>query len=189
VQVDEASLPGPEQEKKHHLAHQAHVQGDAYQSTLRRLALPLFEHAQSGEDWLDFGCGPGRPLEPFAHGAGVRLAAYDPLFVPDPHVLQRKYAGIACSETAEHFHHPGRAFDQLQELLQPGGWLGILTWVLRDPGGFSGWRYADDFTHVCFYQPKTWLYMAARQGWELAMPDPNVALFHKPAAALSPGNS
>jgi hypothetical protein len=39
--------------------------------------------------------------------AGHAMALYDPFFRPDPAALERDYDFITCTETAEHFHHPG----------------------------------------------------------------------------------
>jgi hypothetical protein len=187
VQVLESHLPGGEREKQHHLAHQGHVETPAYQATLRRLADALPQGSSAPGPWLDFGCGPTRPLQRLIQARGIAMDAYDPLFAPDPGPLRHTYACIGCSETVEHFHRPGEAFDLVQSLLRPGGWLGILTLVLRRPEHLPDWWYANDFTHVAFYQPHTWLHLAARYGWEASFPDPNVALFRKPGG-LNPGN-
>ena len=38
--------------------------------------------------------------------AGRDTALYDPFFHPDASALERRYDFIACSGTAERFHHP-----------------------------------------------------------------------------------
>jgi hypothetical protein len=64
--------------------------------------------------------------------------------------------------------------------LRPGGWLGMMTEILGDDAGFPGWRYARDPTHVCFYRPETFRWIARRYGWELEFAGPTVVLLHLP---------
>ncbi len=155
-----------------------------YRAFLARLTAPLLPHLRPGMVGLDFGCGPGPTIGPMLSEHGLEVVDYDPFFRPCPAALERTYDFITCSETAEHFHAPGREFERLDRLLRPGGWLGVMTVMLEDDAGFAGWWYRRDPTHVSFYRRETMAWIAARFGWSLAFPGPTVALFHKPQAAV-----
>jgi len=135
---------------------------------------------------LDYGSGPGPALPQMLTNAGFSMTHYDPLFTPDASVLKRTYDFITCTETVEHFHHPGEEFQRLNRLLRPGGWLGVMTGILTDDAGFPGWWYIRDFTHVCFYKESTLRWIARRFGWQLQVPRENVILASKSGGRAVP---
>ncbi|MEZ0469654.1 class I SAM-dependent methyltransferase [Luteimonas salinilitoris] len=153
-----------------------------YRAFLDRLAQPLAARLRPGMRGLDYGVGPGPALPTMLAARGFPTAAYDPLYAADPVLLRRRYDFIACSETAEHFHDPAAEFARLDDLLRPGGWLGLMTQWRLPERPFAAWGYARDPTHVCFYQQCTLQWIARRHRWQLECPAPHIALFHKSAA-------
>ena len=111
---------------------------------------------------------------------GFEVALYDPFFHPDRSVLKTTYDFIACTETVEHFRNPEAELHQLKSLLEPGGWLGVMTGMLEDWDEFPGWYYHRDPTHICFYSKTTMQWIADRFGWDVVFPVGNVALFIEP---------
>ena len=104
----------------------------------------------------------------------------DPLFAPDASVLEQRYDFIACSEVLEHLHEPLAECERLFGLLKPGALLAVMTGFPPDaPEAFAAWHYARDPTHVAFYGPRTFAWVAARLGAELEIPDRNVALLRR----------
>lgn len=161
-----------------------------YRAFLDRLARPLAARLRPGMRGLDYGAGPGPALPAMLAARGFPTVAYDPLYAANAELLQRRYDFIACSETAEHFHDPAAEFARLDGLLQPGGWLGLMTQWRLPERPFAVWGYARDPTHVCFYQARTLQWIARRHGWRLTCPVPHVALFRKadaPAAVSGRG--
>ena len=65
------------------------------------------------------------------------------------------YDFICATEVVEHLHHPGAELAHLWSLLRPGGWLGIMTKLVRDRSAFKQWHYKNDPTHVCFFSEET----------------------------------
>jgi SAM-dependent methyltransferase len=171
--------PDADAERAHYGTHE-NEDDPRYRAFLDRLGAPLAERAPAGAEGLDFGCGPAPVLARMMEERGFRMRLFDPFFAPDEDALRRTYDFIACSETAEHFHDPAAELARLDALLRPGGWLGIMTEILRDDDAFTGWRYARDPTHVCFYRPETMAWIAARFGWSIEAPSRNVTLFRKP---------
>jgi SAM-dependent methyltransferase len=172
--------PDEEAERAHYATHENDAADPRYRAFLDRLAAPLAERLAPGAEGLDFGAGPAPALAEMLRERGFGVRVYDPFFAPDEEALRQTYDFIACSETAEHFFDPAAEFARLDALLRPGGWLGVMTEMLEDDATFTGWRYARDPTHVCFYRAETMRWIAERFGWSLHSPARNVTLFQKP---------
>jgi SAM-dependent methyltransferase len=144
--------------------HQNGIADAGYRQFLSRLMLPLVARLTAGAHGLDFGCGPGPALAHMLRESGFEVALYDSFFYPDASVLEAKsYAFICATEVVEHLHHPGDELDRLWSLLQPGGWLGIMTKLVGDPAAFANWHYKNDPTHVCFFSAETWRWWAGER--------------------------
>lgn len=175
--------PSPEVERARYETHENDLRDPGYRQFLDRVRLPLVERLPPGAEGLDYGAGPGPALSVMLDESGYPTAIYDPFFAPDAAPLQRTYDFITCTETIEHMFDPARELDQLDALLRPGGWLGIMTEV-RDPDQpLDSWWYVRDPTHVCFYQSATLEWIARDRGWHLERPHRNVALYRKPPAS------
>jgi SAM-dependent methyltransferase len=180
IHVPAEQRPTEAEERAHYASHRNEVYDPRYRGFLDRLALPLAERLAPGAEGLDFGCGPGPALARMLEERGFAMEVFDPFFAPHPEALRRDYDFVTCTETAEHFHHPGREFQRLDRLLRPGGWLGVMTEMPPDRPDLKRWRYARDPTHVAFYRSDTMRWIGGRFGWRPHFPAPNVVLFHKP---------
>jgi hypothetical protein len=179
VFVDPAQWPSAAEERAHYGTHENDPSDPGYRGFLSRLADPLAERLPAGAEGLDYGSGPGPTLSLMLAERGFAMRIFDPFFAPDPTALERRYDFITATEVAEHFFRPREEFDRLDGLLRPGGWLGVMTEVLREDRDFATWRYVRDPTHVCFYAPETIDWIARHYGWSAAWPHPNVVLFEK----------
>jgi 2-polyprenyl-3-methyl-5-hydroxy-6-metoxy-1,4-benzoquinol methylase len=140
------------------------------------VATPVAEILNPGASGLDYGSGPGPALSVMLAERGFSVALYDPFFAPDAEVLERTYDFVTCTETAEHFFHPAEEFSRLRRLLRPGGLLAVMTEVLRDEASFADWWYLRDPTHVSFYRPETFEWLARHHGWSHRFARRNVIL-------------
>lgn len=154
-----------------------------YRRFLAKLAEPLVECLEPGMSGLDFGCGPGPELANMLEEAGMVMHLFDPFFHPCKSALERQYDFLTCTEVIEHLHQPGEVFRQMDGLLKPGGWLGVMTCFQTDDDRFASWHYRRDPTHVVFYRQHTLEVVAGQLGWELTVPRKDVALFRKPLTA------
>jgi|SRR5690554_6881083 len=151
-----------------------------YRRFLSKLFVPLSRKLEPGARGLDFGCGPGPALAAMFQEAGFAMALYDPFFVPDSQALGQTYDFVTCTEVVEHLHRPAEVFRQLDRLVTPGGWLGVMTCFQDDDARFDGWHYRRDPTHVTFYREHTFRYLARQYGWAPEVPAKDVVLFRKP---------
>lgn len=170
----------PGAEHAQYRLHENHPDDPGYRRFLSKLADPLLARLKPGSRGLDYGCGPGPALAAMLIEAGHEMALYDPLFAPDRQVLEAQYDFVTCTETAEHFHDPWTEFETLAGLLNPGGWLAVMTCFQTNDSAFARWHYRLDPTHVVFYREATLSHIAARLGLEIEIPVKNVALMRKP---------
>jgi SAM-dependent methyltransferase len=168
-----------EEEKNIYELHDNDPADAGYRRFLSKLTEPLMAQLPEGARGLDFGCGPGPALARMFTEAGFDMALYDPFFHPDPTALRARYDFITCTEVVEHLHQPAEVFDQLDGLLKPGGWLGIMTCFQTDDDRFDNWHYRRDPTHVVFYREATFQWLAEHYGWRLEIPRKDVVLLQK----------
>ena len=167
------------EEHSRYRQHCNHPDDPDYRHFLSRLANPLLGVLGNGKHGLDYGCGPGPVLAEILKEHGHRMNLYDPLFFPDQKALERRYDFITCTETAEHFHQPAEEFALFDRLLQPGGWLAVMTCFQTDDTTFANWHYRRDPTHVVFYREETFNHLAKLNGWACQFPAKNVVLLYK----------
>lgn len=177
--LDPRQHPSPADEYRHYRHHENDPEDSGYRRFLSRLAGPLLALLPAGSTGLDFGCGPGPALAEMLREAGHDVALYDPFFHPCRTPLERTYDFVTCTETAEHFHRPAEAFDQLAGLLRPGGILAVMTCFQTEDSLFAGWHYRRDPTHVVFYRETTLRYIATARKMSCDIPVKDVAIMQK----------
>jgi SAM-dependent methyltransferase len=168
-------------ERAHYLTHENDPDDPRYRAFLARVAVPLASRLPAVVEGLDYGAGPGPTLALMMAEQGFPTTSYDPHFAENPGSLLRSYDFVTCTEVVEHFQAPGDEFERLDRLLRPGGWLAIMTEMVREDRPFETWRYARDPTHLSFYRPQTMAWIAARFGWAREHPHPNVVFFRQRA--------
>lgn len=167
-------------EKREYDLHDNRTDDPGYRAFLSRLAAPLARQLPAHASGLDFGCGPGPALADMLREEGFEVALFDPFYFPDERALAGAYDFICATEVVEHLHRPGVELSRLWELLRPGGWLGIMTRLVRDADAFAGWHYIRDPTHVCFFSRATWRWWASLRGVQPQFPAADVILLRKP---------
>ena len=168
-----------EEEKATYDLHENDPLDQGYRQFLSRLSVPLSEKLDSDQQGLDFGCGPGPTLSILLEGHGHRVDLYDPIYCNDPSVFHNTYDFICATEVVEHLHDPKLEFAALFRMLKPGGWLGIMTKLVKDKQAFRQWHYIRDMTHICFYSTGTFEYLAQRFDARLDVVANDVILLNK----------
>ena len=167
------------EEEQRYLEHNNDIKDKEYRAFLSRLADPLKEKIPLGSNGLDFGCGTGPALADMLTQDGFKVELYDPFFFPDEGALSKRYDFITCTETAEHFYDPFKEFNTINDLLKPGGWLGVMTSFLTSDEMFENWYYRRDPTHVTFYCEKTFQVIASQRNWKCEIQSKDVVLLQK----------
>jgi len=156
----------PQAEKTRYEQHQNEPENLGYLQFLRKLTAPLLQLLREPhQKWLDYGCGPNPVLPQLLEEVAQRVTTYDPYFFPQNLSPDQKWNVITSTEVWEHFRQPRQEITKVIDLLELGGFLGVMTQLHQGPEFFSKWWYARDFTHLCFYSEKTIHWLA--QQWEL----------------------
>lgn len=123
---------------------------------------------------LDFGCGYAPVLGELARRRGYAVDDYDPLFFPDPSVLERRYDLVTSCEVAEHARDPVQFWVTVTSVLRTGGIIAVRSSLHpSDWDSFLSFWYTFDETHVSFYSSRSISYVCSRFGFELrALRDP-----------------
>ncbi|MGY6555956.1 MAG: class I SAM-dependent methyltransferase [Wenzhouxiangella sp.] len=177
--LDPAQRPSSAVERAEYDRHQNRVDDAGYRRFLQPAADALSQRVRPGAEVLDYGCGPGPALADMLRRLGYRTHLYDPFYHPQAAALTRRYAAITCTEVVEHFHQPDAEFQRLDKLLEPDGWLIVMTRFQTEDARFARWHYRRDPTHVVFYRPATFELIAQRYGWFVECRPPQLALMRK----------
>ena len=168
-------------ERAYYGTHENHVDDPGYRRFLAQLAAPLMERLSPGARGLDYGCGAAPALAVMLTEAGFPSVGYDPFFAPEAAWLEARYAFVTCTEVLEHMHAPTSDLARIDALLEPGGWLGLMTELRPPRDDFSRWHYHRDPTHVGFYSDDSLQWIARRFGWQVQSATRRVILLRKPA--------
>lgn len=172
-----------DEERAEYLRHENDVDDPGYRRFLSRLADPLIQRLPPASQGLDFGCGPAPALATMLEEQGHKVALYDSFFAPETTALQQRYDFVTATEVVEHLHDPATELQRLWSRINEGGWLGVMTKLVRDRDAFAHWHYIRDPTHVCFFSRETWRWWAAQQGGTLEFVADDVMLLQKRAAS------
>ena len=167
-------------EKAEYDLHENSPADQGYRRFLSRLFEPLSARLEPRSCGLDFGSGPGPTLSVMFEEAGHSMAIYDQFYASDERPLGVEYDFVTCTEVVEHFRNPREDLDRLWSCVRPGGLLGVMTKLVIDAAAFSNWHYKNDQTHVGFFSPETFQWLAAKWSAELEFIGRDVMIFSKP---------
>ncbi|MFC3853554.1 class I SAM-dependent methyltransferase [Salinispirillum marinum] len=179
MQVLPTQFLSAEDEKAQYDLHENDVHDERYRAFLARTAEPLLTRLISPSHGLDFGCGPGPLLAEMMREAGHSVALYDAFYYPESAVFEQSYDFITATEVAEHLYDVRYWFDRLWCCLRANGWLAIQTRQAVSATDFPAWHYKNDPTHVSFFTPATFQWLALHWRAELTIISDEVVLFQR----------
>ena len=179
VFVPSSQFLSREDEKRRYDLHQNSPDNEGYRRFLQRMFIHLQECLAPGSAGLDFGSGPEPLLARMFRAAGHSMAIFDHFYGPDPAPLEGRYDFITATEVVEHLREPKRELEQLWACLKPGGVLGVMTRPVVGLDEFPTWYYKNDRTHVCFFSPETFHWLAAAWDASVTFPESDIVLFWK----------
>ncbi|OIQ19812.1 MAG: 2-polyprenyl-3-methyl-5-hydroxy-6-metoxy-1,4-benzoquinol methylase [Bacteriovorax sp. MedPE-SWde] len=168
------------EEKARYETHENNPEDQGYRKFLSRVVDPLLERINKDDLGLDFGCGPGPTISVMLGEKGITVDNYDLYFMPETELVENKYDFITSTEVFEHFYKPGEEFEKVWSLLKPGGLLGVMTVFYPDSvEKFHSWWYKNDPTHVCFFSPEAFEFIAQKYGAKLEIIGDQVIFLRK----------
>lgn len=179
VHRDSRQLPTNFEETERYLKHQHKDLDQGYYQFIQPLVQQILIKAVKGEKILDYGCGHQPVLAEYLTHEGYTCAHYDPLFYPDRVLLEIRFDHLICCEVMEHFHHPRQSFEEMFNLLKPGGYLFCMTDLYENAPDFGSWYYKNDPTHVFFYSIRSFKIIAESIGFKRVERHGRVIVFHK----------
>ena len=167
------------EEKERYDLHQNDYWDQGYHDFLREFFEPVKTFLVSGDRGLDFGSGPCPVLARMFRDEGFYMEIFDPFYSDNPAPLSGEYDFITASEVVEHLRDPFDELDRLCRLLKPGGILCIMTGMLPGEENFGEWFYKNDKTHICFYSPPAFRWIAGKFGLKVEWASGNVIILRK----------
>ena len=160
VFVPDSQLPSMDLEKAKYDQHQNSPQDSGYRVFLSKLFIPIQKFIKPKSHGLDFGSGSGPTLSKMFEELGYKMDIYDIFYAPNQEVFSKKYDFITTTEVIEHLHKPREELLKLDSILKDNGVLGVMTAFRPEQKQFDSWYYKNDLTHVRFFTPKTFEYIA-----------------------------
>jgi SAM-dependent methyltransferase len=169
--VDTSFLLSKEIERSRYALHNNGIEHRGYVEFLGRVIDPCLPFITRQMRGLDYGCGPQPTLSKILATHHLDCYDYDPLF--DFKHPYHEYDFIFATECFEHFFLPGNEFRNIDRLLKPSGYLGIMTERWETLDRFDRWYYKKDPTHVSFFHRNTFSYISEKFGYKIKYADTN----------------
>ncbi|WP_075185166.1 class I SAM-dependent methyltransferase [Teredinibacter haidensis] len=169
-----------EKEKAEYDKHENSPEDQAYRNFLNRLVAPMLKFLTVHDKGLDFGCGPGPTLSVMFEEEGIDVVNYDQFYALDRTLLQSTYNFITATEVVEHLRNPGVELLALWDILESGGYFGVMTKLVIDQESFSSWHYKNDPTHISFFTHDTLKHLETTWNATLTVVAPDSFIFRKP---------
>lgn len=189
---DKKNLP-PQQEQDRYLRHTNTLEDTDYVDMLKTFIDKSITSFQPNiKTALDFGSGPGPLLSQLLRDIGYETDIYDFYFAPEKVYIEKTYDLITCTEVLEHVKNPLETMKMLKDHLNPGGIFAVMTLFhpvydlspaeeqLPCEKVFEAWWYRRDPTHISFFRPETFYYIAKSLDLTILMMDQkNTVSFRK----------
>jgi SAM-dependent methyltransferase len=156
--LDSAFFLNPSEEKSRYDNHENNIENQGYVDMFERF-IDFTISELSVRTILDYGSGPGPVLAELLSKKGYKVSTYDPFYAPKK-FENESFDLITSTEVFEHFNNPLEEIKKLISLVKPNGYISVMTRFCPELDKFKSWFYKDDDTHVSFYSPKTFEYIA-----------------------------
>lgn len=166
-------------EKQVYDFHENSPEDQGYRQFLNKLLSPLSKKLPPQAQGLDFGCGPGPTIKPMLEAVGFSVKNYDFYYYNKPEALQEKYDFITCTEAIEHFSHPRKELQLIDQALKTGGYLGLMTKRATNLEDFKTWHYKNDPTHISFFSEASFQWIAQWLGYTVEFPGDDTVIMKK----------
>ena len=159
----------PKDERARYMHHNNTLSNEGYVSKfLEKIAL-MRKHCPGIRSVLDYGCGPEPVLAQLLRREGLECDVYDPYFFPA--LPEGSYDLVISTEVFEHLRDLRAELCRIRSLLNPGGFLAVMTSLHDMIPDFGNWWYVSDPTHICFFGRRTFGWIAGEFGLRIVYAD------------------
>lgn len=163
ISKDDKAFISVKEQKKRYLLHENSIEDPRYVKYFKTfLKEAVFNYACNIKKSLDFGSGPSPVLaQILKRDYDIDVDIYDLFFQKEKVYINKKYDLITMTEVAEHLEDPLKYFFLLKQLLKKNAILAVMTkFHKNDDLLFLNWHYIRDESHISFFTPKTFEYIA-----------------------------
>ncbi len=152
--------------------HENSLENEGYVKMFRDKIEIIKQHCSGIKSALDYGCGYAPVLCSLLEMEGYTAKAYDYYFFPEWDDTA-SYNLIVSTEAFEHFRNPLNELKRFAPCISDGGYLAVMTkWYPMknnqpSADAFQSWYYQRDPTHIVFYGPETFSWIAEHLGMEI----------------------
>ena len=170
-----------EEEHRQYTLHNNSFNSEGYVNIFKKLIKNYITPLHDKGNILEYGSGPGPVLKELLIKEGHTVYDFDPFFNENKEYQNHQYNLITSTEVVEHFHNPLNEFEHLASLLEPSGYLLIMTRLRTATlDEFLNWWYRRDTTHVSFYTMESLIIIAKKFSLKIVKTnDINVIIFQK----------
>ena len=165
VFVDPGQFLSPSDEISRYREHENSLENEGYVKMFRDKITIIQQYCKGIKAILDYGCGYEPVLCSVLEMEGYAAQAYDYYFFPEWNE-KASFDLIVSTETFEHFRNPREDLKRIEPCIKENGYLAIMTkWYpmeneVPDEAEFKSWYYQRDPSHIVFYGPDTFLWIA-----------------------------
>jgi len=156
ISVPERYWLSEDDEIKRYSLHDNNLSNSGYVKWLSQVADEVQKACGSKSEVLDFGCGAAAVLSQLLNEKGIDCRAYDPNV--QEYMYRRSkgtYDIIVLCEVIEHLKNIREEFELIDECLEGDGKVILRTQLYGDLSKFNEWWYAQDLTHINFFNEKS----------------------------------
>jgi len=155
----------PHQEQARYLLHDNTLSNEGYVRMLMEKIALIVQHCPGINSVLDYGCGHEPVLAQLLKREICDCDIYDPYFHPG--FPERSFDLVVSTEVFEHLRDVRYELNRMSSLINPGGFLAVMT-SFHDPvENFQDWWYHSDPTHICFFSSRTFDWISRQFGLEI----------------------
>ncbi len=163
--VPENSHLSPEEEAARYMFHQNTLLNEGYVGMFLEKISLIHQYCHGVNSVLDYGCGPEPVLAELLRRDGYKCDIYDPYFFPE--FPECTYDLVISTEVFEHFRNVKSEIYNINSLLNPGGYVAVMTSLHDSVENFEMWWYITDPTHICFFGLKTFELISKKFGFKI----------------------
>lgn len=179
--IDQTHILKSDEELERYRSHNNSTEDPVYLAYFEKFISFAFNGLKNISQILDYGSGPEPVLATVLKKQGYFVDIYDKYFSPEKVYKDKKYDMIVSTEVFEHIWDPIPVLKELKMHIKENGYMVIMTnFHTAKKLEFKRWWYIQDPTHISFYSPKTFSYIAKTLDFNIINNnDRNIIVFQK----------